>query len=215
MKGIADSGEKVSFAGFVLAGGKSSRMGRDKALLEIDCIPMISRAVRLVESGTGGAATVVGAPQTFREFGFEVVADDWPGAGPLGGIATALRVTNSEWNLILACDLPYLTSEWLAYLIHRVQASTADAALAINDHGTEPLCAMYRKACEPLVRDAVANGRLKVQDCIAELRRLGRLECVEPSEWKAFDSDGTLFKNMNLPQDYEDAKARFGGRAIL
>lgn len=215
MTSDALSSAKSTFAGFVLAGGKSSRMGRDKALLQIDRMPMISRAVRLAEAATGAAATVVGAPETFREFGFQVVADDGPGLGPLGGIATALRVTNSEWNLILACDLPHLSSEWLAYLIERAQKSAADAVLAAHEHGTEPLCAAYRKTCEPLVRDAVANGRRKVQDCIAELRRQGRLECVEPSEWKAFDSDGMLFKNMNSPQDYEDAKARFGGRAIL
>ena len=215
MTSDALTGEKSTFAGFVLAGGKSSRMGRDKALLEIDRMPMISRAVKLAETATGGAATVIGAPETFREFGFQVVADDWPLAGPLGGIATALRVTNSEWNLILACDLPHLSSEWLGYLIHRAQSSAADAVLAVNEHWTEPLCAAYRKNCEALVRDAVANGRRKVQDCVAGLRRQGRLECVEPSEWKAFDSDGTLFKNMNSPQDYLDAKARFGGRAIL
>jgi molybdopterin-guanine dinucleotide biosynthesis protein A len=206
---------KSEFAGFVLAGGKSSRMGRDKALLEIDRMPMISRAVRLVEAVSGATASVIGAPESYREFGFQVVADDWPGAGPLGGIATALRFTLTEWNLILACDLPHLTADWLEFLIQRAQTSAADAVLAVNDHWTEPLCAAYRKSCEPLVRDAVANGRLKVQDCVAELRRQGRLDSVEPSEWKAFDSDGTLFKNMNSPQDYEDAKARFGGRAIL
>ncbi len=215
MTGAASTPPKSGVAGFVLAGGTSSRMGQNKALLEIDRMPMISRAVLLAESATSGIATVVGAPEIFRDFGFQVVADDWPGAGPLGGIATALRVTAAEWNLILACDLPHLTREWLAYLIGRAQSSSADAVVAVNDRWAEPLCAMYRKNCEPPLRDAVANGRRKVQDCIAELRAAGRLESVEPPEWKAFDSDGTLFKNMNSPQDYEDAKARFGGRAIL
>lgn len=195
-------------AGFILAGGESSRMRRDKALLELDGVPLLVRTARLVESIVG-PATVVGNPENYRSFGLRVVADDWPSAGPLGGIATALRASNAAWNLVVACDLPYLTRAWLAYLISRALASDADAALPMNVRGAEPLCAMYHKRCEPAIRAALEEGTRKVTDGLEGVR----VEYIEPVAWKAFDSSGLLFKNMNSPEDYEEARARLSERA--
>jgi molybdopterin-guanine dinucleotide biosynthesis protein A len=194
--------------GFILAGGESSRMGRDKAMLELDGMPLIVRAARLVES-IAVAPTIVGAPERFAELGWKVIPDDSPGSGPLGGIATALRASEAEWNLVIACDLPYLTRAWLEFLVGRALASEADAVLPMNERGAEPLCAMYSKRCEPVVRVALDRGTRKVTDGLAGLR----IKTIEPTEWKAFDSDGLLFKNMNSPADYEEAKARLDARA--
>ena len=137
-----------------------------------------------------------------------VIDDDFPGAGPLGGIATALRASGAEWNLIVACDLPYLTREWLEFLIARALRSDADAVLPMNERGAEPLCAMYRKRAEAAIRAALDRGTRKVTYGLAKVRT----EFIEPAEWKGFDSDGLLFKNMNSPADYEEAKAKFDGR---
>lgn len=199
-------------AAFVLAGGMSSRMGRDKALLELDGETLIERTVRLA-AAVAQPVKVIGPAERFAPYAFEVVEDDWPGAGPLGGIATALRVTAAEWNLILACDLPYLTEDWLAYLTRRAASSRADAVVPISDHGSEPLCALYRKSCGAEARAAVAAVHLKVQDFVAALKNERRLESVEPAEWKRFDSSGHLFKNMNQPADYEAARTQRGGPA--
>jgi molybdopterin-guanine dinucleotide biosynthesis protein A len=191
--------------GFILAGGESSRMGRDKALLELDGAPLIVRVARLVES-VAGRPIVVGAPERFSGLGLEVVADDFPAAGPLGGIATALRTSRSQWNLIVACDLPYLTKTWLEYLVARGQSSAGDAVLPMNERGAEPLCAMYQTRCEPVIRAALERGTRKVTDGLVGLR----VENIEPEEWKAFDSESFLFKNMNSPADYEEAKTKLG-----
>jgi molybdopterin-guanine dinucleotide biosynthesis protein A len=204
----------ISIAGFILAGGQSSRMGVDKGLLEIAGVPMITRAARLVESAVGSPAVVVGAPERYRGLGLRAVADDWPGCGPLGGIATALRVSDAEWNLIVACDLPYLTRVWLEYLLQRGRDSAEEAVVArnltpANKRGAEPLCAMYHKGSEPELRRALERGVRKVTDGLAELR----VEMIEPAKWKGFDSDGLLFKNVNTPADYEEAEAKFAGRA--
>src|SRR5580693_6387594 len=204
----------VSVAGLILAGGESSRMGVDKGLLEIAGVPMIVRAARLVESVTGAPAVVVGTPEKYRGLGLRTIADDWPGGGPLGGIATALRASDAEWNLIVACDLPYLTREWLEYLLQRGRDSAEEAVVAMNltaanKRGAEPLCAMYHKGCAPSIRRALERGVRKVTDGLAELR----VEMMEPAKWKDFDSDGLLFKNVNTPADYEEAKAKFAGRA--
>ena len=194
--------------GFILAGGESSRMGRDKALLELEGVALLVRTARVVES-VAGPPTVVGNPESYRSLGLRVIGDDWPGAGPLGGIATALRVATAPWSLVVACDLPFLTRSWLDYLISRALASEEDAVLPMNVRGAEPLCAMYHKRCEPAIRAALEHGSRKITEGLEDLR----VEYVEPSEWKVFDSGGLLFKNMNSPEDYEEARGRLGESA--
>ena len=117
--------------GFVLAGGKSSRMGSDKASLEIAGVSLIARAVRLLESVTGNP-TIIASTSRYRSLGAPIVADGWPGSGPLGGIATVFRVSKTPWNLIIACDLPYLTKAWLDFLIGRALKSTAEAVVPLS-----------------------------------------------------------------------------------
>ena len=192
---------------FILAGGESSRMGRDKAQLELGGVPLILRTAQLVES-VAGAPAVIGNPEAFRALNLRAIADDWPGAGPLGGIATALRAAATPWNLIVATDLPYLTREWLEYLIARALASSADAVLPMNARGAEPLCAAYHKRAEPAIRKALERGTHKVTDGLRDIR----VETIAPAGWNPFDSEGLLFKNMNSPEDYEEARAKLGGR---
>jgi molybdopterin-guanine dinucleotide biosynthesis protein A len=199
-------------AAFVLAGGKSLRMGRDKALLEIAGEALIDRTVRLAAS-VASHVRVVGGADRLAGRGFEILRDEIPNAGPLAGIATALNATTHDWNLILACDLPYLTRDWLAYLVERATATRLDAVVPKSAKGYEPLCAMYRKSCIVAAQMGVDRGDLRVQDFVAELGRQGRLDTVEHAEWNRFDSGARLFKNMNEPADYEEAKSHFSAVA--
>lgn len=180
-------------------------MGRSKSMLEIDGVPMIVRTTQLV-GGIAGRATIVGESESYKRLGLLAIRDDWEHAGPLGAIATALRATECAWNLIVACDLPYLTRAWLEFLIGRALASNTNALLPMNDRGAEPLCAMYAKSCEAAVWLALDRGVRKVTEGLAHLR----VEYLEPREWKIFDSGGLLFKNMNSPADYEEARRRIG-----
>jgi molybdenum cofactor guanylyltransferase len=198
-------GLKDSIAGFILAGGESSRMGRDKALLELGGISLLVRTVRLLDSVTA-PASVISNVNAYRSLGVHLIGDDWPGAGPLGGIATALRASPAQWSLVVACDLPYLHKSWLDYLVARALVSTADAVVPLSAHGLEPLSAVYHKRSEPAIRSVLEQGTRKLTDGLKKLC----LETIEPAEWKGFDSEGLLFKNMNSPGDYKEARARFG-----
>jgi len=134
---------------FILAGGESSRMGRDKALVEIGGKPLLLRAVQLLEP-LAASVTIVGEKRRNGEFGAPVLTDRWPGAGPLGAIATALANANNAWALILACDMPLITVEWLSWLCDRATSASADsfdALVPATANGLEPLCALYRTAC--------------------------------------------------------------------
>jgi len=197
--------ETFSMEGFVLAGGSSTRMGRDKALLELGGVPMAARLADLLLP-LAEQVSLIGPPQQFVEIPIRVLADDEPGLGPLGGIATALHHSRQAWAMVLGCDLPFLSRAWLAYLKQRAAASRADALLPHNEAGqAEPLCAMYRARAHSAIQGALGRGVRKVTDGLAGLN----VEIIPPTEWKEFDSGGLLFKNMNTPEDYEQARAVF------
>lgn len=189
-------------AGFILAGGASSRIGRDKALLTLRGSPLLVRMARLIEPMVP-CLMVVGRPERYRELGLRVFPDEQAGLGPLGGIATALKLSPCTWNLILSCDLPFLNLPWLEHLIARAVATSADAVMPQTAHGPEPLCAMYRKICAPVIGAALARGLRKVTEGLAGLT----VETVNEAEWKPFDSSGRLFKNINTLAEYEEARA--------
>ncbi len=188
--------------GFILAGGVSSRMGRDKALLEIGGVPLALRTARLMEPLLR-RVTLIGSPARFGELGMTVAPDDEPGRGPLGGIATALRISECDWNLVCGCDMPYLTQAWLEFLIASALGEKADAVIPESAHGrAEPLCAMYHRRCLPTIGVEIGLGIRRVTTGLAALA----VRKLPYARWKQFDSHGHLFKNMNAPEDYEEAR---------
>jgi molybdenum cofactor guanylyltransferase len=135
------------------------------------------------------------------------VEDRWPGQGPLGGIITALQHTarsplRSEWNLIVSCDMPFLTPEWMRYMVMRAASSGAQVILPRSASGPEPLCACWRTDAAETLRAAFEEGVRKVTGGVALLGS----EVLDEADWKRFDSAGRLFWNMNTLADYEEAK---------
>jgi molybdenum cofactor guanylyltransferase len=197
--------------GFVLAGGKSSRMGRDKALLEVAGKPLVKRAAELLEPLTA-SVTLIGEPQRYSHLGLPVLADRWPGEGPLGGIVTALEALRSPWCLILACDMPFLTPEWLAWLCERANAlgntGSADAVVPESARGLEPMCAAYSITCAVALAAAFERGVRKVTGAIAGLE----LERIPETEWHKFSPDRSLFRNLNTREDYRAARTQLDPR---
>ncbi len=183
----------VSCAGYLLVGGKSSRMGRDKALLPFGGIPL-SRALAGLVERAAGCAVLVGNPQLEPLAGYPAIPDLYPGQGPLGGILTALEHTTSDWNLVVACDMPGLSAEFLAGLVDAATRSDAAALLPVGPSGRpEPLCAVYhRRARVPLGR-AFARGVRKIT---AALEDAGIAVCL----WPAGQAD--VFQNVNTPEDW-------------
>jgi molybdopterin-guanine dinucleotide biosynthesis protein A len=189
---------------YVLAGGASSRFGSDKALARLGGETVLSRMCTLIES-VAGSVSVVAAAGRYPDLRAVTVPDRWPGEGPLGGIIAALHATaeanGGEWNLIVSCDMPFLTSEWLSYVVERALASDAEAIVPRSEHGLEPLCACWRSSATAKLQDAFDEGVRKVTEAMKRLC----MDVLDETHWKRFDTAGKLFWNMNAPQDYEEA----------
>jgi molybdopterin-guanine dinucleotide biosynthesis protein A len=196
-------------AAFILAGGVSSRMGREKSLLEIAGEPLLVRTARTIDPLVSDV-TIVGLPERYAATGLRALADrtvtgsgeSEPARTPLVGIVTALQATRSPWNLILACDLPHLTADWVDWLLARALASRAQIVVPRSLRGLEPLAAVYRRECAEPLLGALERGVRKVTDALAELP----MEQIPESDWKEFDAHGRVLRNMNTPQDYDEAK---------
>jgi molybdopterin-guanine dinucleotide biosynthesis protein A len=195
---------------YILAGGASSRFGRDKALVRFGSRPLLLEIVQLAQTCASEVA-VVASVQNYAGLDdkLEIIRDQWPGEGPLGGIITALQHTAAtarldEWNLILSCDMPFLTAEWLKFLVDHARASAPEIQVILphSAHGPEPLCACYRTAAAEPLKNVFDRGVRKVTQALQQVRT----EVLDESVWKRFDSAGRLFWNMNTPGDFEEAQ---------
>jgi len=186
--------------GFILAGGKSSRMGCDKALLEFAGRPLLRRAIELA-SAVAQEVKIVGDPVRHAGFGV-VVTDIYPGRGPLGGIHAALTSSNTDLNLILATDLPFVAPDFLQYLVANAQASDALVTVPKINQYFEPLCAVYRKRFAEVAEGALSGGKNKVDALFAE--EITRVISEEAMVLAGFDP--AMFRNLNTPDDLARAQ---------
>lgn len=181
----------LTIAGFVLAGGRSSRMGRDKASLVWDGKSLLVRAVAVVQ-GVTGVIAIVGDPALHDIDSLPVISDRIRGAGPLGGIEAALAWSSAEWNLVVACDMPALEPGILRTILDRaVSLPECDAVIPVSAGIPQPLCAAYHRRTLPSLQAALAAGTFKMME-VLESVRVGRLEIP--------GSDS--FRNINTPEDW-------------
>lgn len=156
-------------AGFVLAGGGSTRMGRDKALLPYRGRTLVEVIASAVQNATG-SAIIVGNPDRYAYTGFPVCADHIVGCGPIGGLFTALSITAMDWNLVVACDMPMLSPAMLRSLLERAFESPAACVVAAGPDGKRhALCAVYHRRCLPAVDRAIRASRLKMGELLVDL----------------------------------------------
>ena len=185
---------------FVLAGGKSSRMGSDKAFVRLGEETLLLRALR-VAGTVASTVRIVGDAKKFEPFG-EVVPDIYRDRGPLGGIHTALSSTATPWNLILAVDLPFVRTELLEYLILQARESDAIVTVPRVGGGLQPLCAVYQRAFAEVAEQSLRAGKNKIDSLFAavETRAIAEEEIVRAG----FSED--LFRNLNTPEELKAAR---------
>jgi len=190
-------------AAAILAGGRATRLGgRDKAALPLGDLRLIERQLDALRAVTTDVFIVTNQPERYAALGLPAHTDQRPGAGALGGIYTAIVASPAPQTLVVACDLPFLSAAFLRHLAAR--GRDADLAIPRSAGGYEPLCASYARACAGPIGRLIDAGRLKAAGVVTAGVRV--IE-IGPDECAAFDPDGTLFLNVNTPDDYARARA--------
>jgi molybdenum cofactor guanylyltransferase len=188
---------RENITAFVLAGGKSSRMGEDKALLKYKGVSLVEHAISILCQVTGNVR-IIGDPQTYGFLGYGVIPDRTESRGPLTGIYTALSASETRLNIVLACDMPLIRGEFFSLLLKK--ASQADAVvMRFEDGFVEPLCSIYASTCLPAVKENLEQQKLKVSYLFTQLK----VEYVSEAEIRRVGLDRQIFANINTPDEFK------------
>jgi molybdopterin-guanine dinucleotide biosynthesis protein A len=197
--------------GFVLAGGRSTRMGRDKALLEFEGRPLIARIVDLLRS-LDLTPRICGSRPDLAGFA-EVVADNYARSGPLGGIEAGLAASDAELNLFVPVDAPELPREFLGWMMRRAERSHAVATIPHYGDRPQPLCAVYSRRLLAGLQEALTDGHLKVMTAIKNAAAgvgepldefdVESVAASGPESWEFQPPLRDWFGNVNTPGEFE------------
>lgn len=202
--------QNLCFDGFVLVGGASSRMGRDKARLVIGGRKLFERSVEVLSKVCSERVTLVGKLTSDLECDLPVVGDigvDWLPhlRAPIIGLFTALTVAKTPWIAVLACDLPFVSAELITRLASYCSGGLDAIVPVQQDERPQPLCAFYqRERCLPVVETMIGRGDLKMQELIPRVRT----RLVSFDEIADLNGSADLFLNVNDPNDYEAAATK-------
>lgn len=187
----------------VQAGGNSTRMGQDKALLPFLGKPLIVRIVERLSPLADEMVVITNRPEAYRFLGVPLYTDVMPGRGALGGLLTGLQVAKQPLVAVVACDMPFVNRHLLAAMVDRLLSQELDAVIPLTDQGMEPLHAVYRReTCLPAIRQALEDGAWKV---IAWLPSV-RFSTMKPEETAPYDPRRVAFWNLNTPQEFRQAE---------
>jgi molybdopterin-guanine dinucleotide biosynthesis protein A len=183
-------------------------MGCPKESLRIDGESMLKRQIRVLRSVVRRVVVVGGTAAYLDEFDVPIVPDAVANRGPLGGIYTALVESRTDFNLVLGCDLPFVSRELLACLVLRAMADGSEVTVPVSREGRlQPLCAVFRRRVLYAVRTRLALGESKPRSLFPRVR------CTT-IPWRELADAGfraPLFDNMNTPEEYECARRRIEG----
>src|SRR5262245_33088004 len=188
---------------FILAGGKSSRMGENKPLLKLHGRTLLEIAVDKARQVVADVC-IVGPPASL---GPDAIEDIFPDCGPLGGIHTALMHSRCDINLILAVDTPFVEARFLRFMLEQARDSRAVATVARTSDGFQPLCGVYHKDFGPVAEKALKERRYKID----VLFPLVKTRIIEQDELHKFAFDPAMFQNLNTRAEYARAKIRRDG----
>lgn len=184
---------KTDISGFILAGGKSNRMGTDKALLLVHDEPFLKRMIRLI-SPLCKTVKISGKRSEYAVFNIEMIPDLYTGCGPLSGIISSLKNTSTEWNLLVSVDVPYVNEELILFLISQI--GKYDCIIPVHDGGAEPLIGLYNRQILPSLEEIIRQGDYKLTRILTKLNVL-YVDCNS-----LIQKYPLLFFNVNNHEDY-------------
>jgi molybdopterin-guanine dinucleotide biosynthesis protein A len=186
---------KAKMTGVILAGGNSIRMGENKAFIEIDGIPIITRIHSLCKELFEEVIIVTNQKDLFKNFGSSIYTDLLPDKGALGGLYTGIFFSNFEYSFCVACDMPFIKRSLVEFLIRHTKDE--DALVPRTTDGLQPLHAIYSKTCLDAIRRVIERGKHKIID----FYDLVRVKIVEESDFLHLDPLRESFINVNTPEE--------------
>lgn len=183
--------------GIILAGGKSSRMGRNKALLELSGLKIIERIYKSIKHSCNEVIIISNSPEVYLFMELKLYKDIFPGFGPLAGIHSGLSNSKTDNNFIISCDLPLISSEVVENIIK--YESDKPVVIYQKKNRLQYLCGIYRKACLPFLETSLKANNLRVKDFINKI------------DLEVLDAEGfpdEVFFNLNTIEDYETLVSR-------
>jgi molybdopterin-guanine dinucleotide biosynthesis protein A len=186
--------------GIILAGGRASRLGGiNKAFIEVGGERLIDRTLRVYRSLFEELIISTNSPLEYLEFDARIVTDIYRGKGPLGGIHAGLLHATCEHAFVSACDMPYLSKEFIGYMI--AQSGGYDLVVPVTAGGFESLHAIYSRKCLPFIESQIESGELRV----SHLFKKFKTREILGDEIRSFDPEGRLFANLNRPDDLDQS----------
>ena len=202
--------------GVILAGGKSRRMGQNKALIQLGDSPLIEHVIHHMRLVADEPLLITNDHAEYARFGLPMHSDIIPNTGALGGIYTGLMHAAHDVVLCVACDSPFLQPKLLSYLVSILgeydavmpytYGSNKDIKVPNPSHSDnqitlQTLCAAYSKRCLPIIKLMLQASELRVH----ALQERAQIQSVSPEDWRMFDPEGISFFNINTPEDLEKA----------
>ena len=182
----------MQITGIILAGGKSTRMGTDKALLKIEGETLLNRAVKLCQSVCN--QIIISSYSADHDVeGIIRIQDEIENCGPMGGIYSCLKHASNDWSFIISVDAAFVTPEFVHFLAEN--RSSFNAVVPMHERGKEPLIAMYHKNCAESLKMGLESGNFKMYNLLENLD----VNFVDAKRWK--DQNPGLFHNINSPED--------------
>ena len=182
--------------GVILAGGKSSRMGTNKAFLRIAEERLIDRNIRLLRDIFKDVLIVVANPREYLLKEAAIVTDIFPERGALGGIYTGLFFAPDQYAFVMACDMPFLNLRFVEYMAEKAKGH--DIVVPSPADGLQPLCAVYSRVCLPAIKNLLDKNRLQIRGFYPGHKVLE----IPAAALESFDPAGRMFTNLNTPEDF-------------
>ena len=187
--------EPNAVSGIILSGGKSTRMGKNKALIEIEGVPIIERIYTLFKKLFQEVWIITDQQELFAGLDAKFHEDLIPNLGAIGGLYSGLVLSSFPHSFCVACDMPFLRESLIDYLLR--QRSGFSAVVPRTSDGWQPLHAVYSKSCIKAIEDLLARKRTK----IIEMYPMISLRVVEEDEFRTLDPRNESFLNINTPED--------------
>jgi len=185
---------RISISGFILAGGKSRRMGTDKALLTFQEEPLLVHMTKLIEPFCDNLA-ISGQNLDYSTFGIEMIPDLYSDCGPIAGIFSALKYSVSDWNLLVSVDVPFVNEELFLFLISNI--GEYDCVIPRHASGVEPLIGLYHRRILPVIEEMIKSGDYRITNLLSKLN-IQYLDCNN-----LIKKYPRLFMNINRMEDYQ------------